>query len=74
MKSNPEVQISRVSLLSDLVNEELVEYLEYHGKMEEWGKAESLDWATRPGAVSKEKLKRLMLVLRQEMIKLDKLL
>lgn len=72
MKKSLEVQICRVSLLSDMVDEELAKYLDYHRKMEEWRKTEPRDWKTRPESVSKEKLKRLMLVLRQEMIKLDK--
>lgn len=74
MEGNVEVQICRVSLLTDMVNEELARYLKYHKEMEKWKETEPLDWKNEPDFVSKERLKRLMLVLREEMIKLDKIL
>ena len=75
MKGNLEVQICRVSLLSDMVDEELVKYLDYHRKMEQWREVEPLDWKTRPyPEIPKSTLKDRMKLLRQEMIKLDKLL
>ncbi|MDR7856051.1 hypothetical protein [Tissierella sp.] len=70
-----EVQICRVSLLSDMVDEELTRHLEFQRKMTEWEKVEPLDWRTRPyPEVPKSELKDRMKLLRQEMIKLDKML
>lgn len=58
-----------------MVDEELTRYLEYHREMTEWRKVELLDWKTKPWPeVPKSELKDRMKLLRQEMIKLDKLL
>lgn len=75
MKNSLEVQICRVSLISDMVDEELARYLDYHRKMKEWEKTEPLDFSKHPyPGVPKSELKDRMKLLRQEMIKLDKLL
>lgn len=66
------MQIDRINLLMEMLEEELIEYetkkenntLCYNTK----------DYSNWEGVASAAKLKRLMLVLRQETIKLDKML
>ena len=80
-------QIERVRLLMDLVEDSFkeqeahaIEYAEYEKRFETWELEKDLelqDWRTRPwppAAPSKDKLKREMLMLRQETIKLGKML
>ncbi len=83
-------QIERVRLLMDLVEDSFkeqeahaIEYAKYKKEYEIWtGEAKTAEevresWRTRPWpptAPSKDKLRREMLMLRQETIKLDKML
>lgn len=69
-----EKQICMVSLFTDIVDRELKKYLAYHRELKKWSEKGMQDWSTRPNEVPKSRLKDRMKILRQEMIKLDKML
>lgn len=69
-----EKQICMVSLFTDIVDRELKKYLAYHRELKKWEEKGMQDWNTRPKEVPKSRLKDRMKILRQEMIKLDKML
>lgn len=73
-KKTIEVQICRVSLITDMVDEELARYFQYHREVEKWRLVEPLDWGKEPRPISKSILRDRMKMLRQEMVKLDKML
>lgn len=67
-------QINKVNMFLNLAKEELRIYEDAKIKYEEWDSKEDKKWSDYPGMVPKSKPKRLMLMLREEMIKLDKML
>lgn len=75
MVNKVEHQLVRVSLLTDFVDEELANYLEKYRDLEEWKKINGEnEWRNRPSLPPKSFLMDRMKLLRQETIKLDKLL
>ena len=70
-----EKQVERVKLLSSMVDEELDIYLTYYKEYQDWQEKKPLDWRNKPcPEVPKSKLKDRMKLLRQETIKLEKML
>ena len=68
-------QIQRIKLLSDMTNDCLDNYETDIKALKEYFKIENPKWYDYPSLhTTKEELKRLMLVQRQEMIRLDKML
>lgn len=69
-----EKQIAKVGLLLDMTKEELDDYKESVIKYGEWRESDIQSWENYPGMAYKSNIKRMMMILRKEMIKLDKML
>lgn len=77
-------QIARVQTLTEMLQEALVEKLEYDAKMQVYDaeyekmlneeKTEGYRYISKPDGISNAKIKRISLVLRQETIKLEGML
>lgn len=74
MNGRTSIQIDRIHLLMGILEEELMEYKNKSKAYEEWSNADQRDYNNWPGIARGARVKRLMLVLRQETIKLDKML
>lgn len=69
-----EKQKHRVITLSEMMVEELNEYLGKKAKYEAWAKKEPKDYFYYPETPNAESLKRIMLMVRKETIKMEKML
>jgi hypothetical protein len=68
-------QMNIINVLGDMVKNSMQDYIEYERKYSEWYSKEPRQWSERPDRTTTvAQLKRLMLIKRQEMIKLDKML
>lgn len=77
-------QIARVQTLTEMLQDALIEKLEYDAKMKayevEYEKmlekedSEGYKWISKPSGISNAEIKRVGLMLRQEMIELEKVL
>ena len=68
-------QMDIVNVFGDMVKNSMHDYIEYETKYNEWYSKEPRQWSERPDrTTTAAQLKRLMLIQRQEMIKLDKML
>jgi len=74
MKEEPGKQLEKVKYLTEWMQEEMREYTTKFLKYEEWRNHKPLCRNTRPEEPSKENLKRIMMMLRKETIKLEKML
>lgn len=66
-------QMDNVKMLLDMTQEELDAYRKSVIKYEEWQENDKT-WENYPGLACKSNIKRMMMILRKEMIKLDKML
>lgn len=68
-------QMDVVNVFGDMIKNSMQDYIEYESKYNEWRSKESRQWSERPDkTTTRAQIKRLMLIQRQEMIKLDKML
>lgn len=67
-------QIERVKMLTEMAEESINKYVESEEKYKNWKESEDKDWHNYPYQMPKSEVKDRMKLLRQEMIKLDKML
>lgn len=68
-------QMDVINVFGDMIKNSMQDYIEYEIKYSEWESKEGSKWSERPDRTTTvAQLKRLMLIQRQEMIKLDKML
>lgn len=72
--SNKNRQSTRIKLLSEMMIEELEDYLDKQHKYDEWQKANPRNYNDHPDAPNAASLKRIMLLVRKETLKMEKLI
>lgn len=72
--NSKENQVKRVNTLTEMMTEEIKEFFEKKAIYEAWEKKEPRDYYNYPYTPNAESLKRIMLLVRKETIKLEKLI